>query len=242
MTMKKNRRWKDMATGALVACLLYTMVLPAAAATLVNKSIQVRSGVGLYVDDQKVVPTDVNGKEVEVFIYNGTTYIPARAVSKVFGKPIKWEKSNNSVYIGAHESSTPAVMLKDLDYFTGSAFSTNDGKPMKDNLGNEHMDVVGESAGYYSGNFNLTRNYDNTYKLNGQYSRIKGVFFQNYKRRSSDKESILEIYGDGVRLYSAKMKGGIEPIAFDVDLSGVLEMEIKWNICGSAIGECGLYT
>ena len=239
MTMKKNRRWKDMAAGALVACLLYTMVLPAAAATLVNKSIQVRSGVGLYVDDQKVVPTDVNGKEVEVFIYNGTTYIPARAVSKVFGKPIKWEKSNNSVYIGAHESSTPAVMLKDLDYFTGKAFQTNR-TPLQDNLGNEHMDVVGRRTEY--GVISNTEYYDNTYKLNGQYSRIKGVFFQNYYSRSSDGESILEIYGDGVRLYSAKMKGGIEPVAFDVDLSGVLEMEIKWKICGSAIGECGLYT
>lgn len=70
---------------------------------------------------------------------------------------------------------------------------------------------------------------------------------------------MLEIYGDGELLYSAEVGAGIDPIPFNVDLTGVLEMTIKcrndyWNIFGTgtwgsdeygyyraALGNCGLW-
>lgn len=38
----------------------------------------------------------------------------------------------------------------------------------------------------------------------------------------------IEIFGDGRLLYSASMRGGKEPVSFEVDLSGVYNLEIKF--------------
>lgn len=50
---------------------------------MVGKTINVYTGISVYVDDQEIIPTDVNGNRVDVFYYNGTTHLPARAISKV---------------------------------------------------------------------------------------------------------------------------------------------------------------
>lgn len=43
--------------------------------------------------------TDVNGKVVEPLIYQGTTYVPIRAVSEWLGKTVTWQGSTSSVFI-----------------------------------------------------------------------------------------------------------------------------------------------
>lgn len=51
--------------------------------------------------DIKIV---VDGKEVstsaEPFIYNGTTYLPIRAVGEAVGKEVTWNAGTNTVYLG----------------------------------------------------------------------------------------------------------------------------------------------
>lgn len=51
------------------------------ASALTQKNITVGRGVTIYVDDQKINPGDSNGNPVEPMLYNGTTYLPIRAVS-----------------------------------------------------------------------------------------------------------------------------------------------------------------
>lgn len=63
--------------------------------------ITVSTGVNLYVDGQLYIPTDVNGNVVTPFVYNGTTYLPARAVSNLYGASIAWDGSTNSVKLTA---------------------------------------------------------------------------------------------------------------------------------------------
>ena len=190
----------------------------------------------VYVDDVKLNLKDANGNPVEAFVYNGTTYLPVRAVGEAVGKVVQWEPSTSSVYLGKHDSATPAVWLKDLDYFTGEEW--HEVATAKDNLGNVHTNVIFARYGE-------TR--DNTYKIDGQYSQITGCFFQMYEARSNSRATYLEIYGDHQLLYSAEMNGGIEPIHFDVNISGILELEIKYygktyGNDNAMIGECGLWT
>jgi len=63
-------------------------------------------------------PVDANGNPVEVFIYNGTTYLPARAVSTAVGKPISWDGKTQTIDIGKHDSEEPVAALNDLDVYT----------------------------------------------------------------------------------------------------------------------------
>ena len=124
---------KYMLLGAIITVLASQSIVPTAA-SMVGKTINVYTGISVYVDDQEIIPTDVNGNRVDVFYYNGTTYLPARAISKVFGKPIQWEGKTQSIYIGSHKSDKPAVWLQELDYFTGNDLRVRDN--VKDNMGN----------------------------------------------------------------------------------------------------------
>lgn len=65
-----------------------------------TKKITILEGANVYIDNVPYLPKDTKGNVVEPFIYKGTTYLPARAISEIFGASIKWDKKTNSVYIG----------------------------------------------------------------------------------------------------------------------------------------------
>lgn len=207
--------------GALTALLLVGLAVPAFAAP-VAKSIEVRSGVRVFIDDQELIPKDANGNQVEVFIYNGTTYLPARAISEAFGKPIQWDGKVQGIYIGKHNSSTPVTYLSKLDYFTEESDWIID-NITKDNLGNEHTHSIYPEKWVPA---------SRTYKLNAQYSRLTGVYYQRYEARSSTIRGQLVISGDEQELWRGSVEGGIEPINIDIDLTGVLELKLEFECPG----------
>ena len=43
--------------------------------------------------------SDVNGKKVYPILYQGTTYLPVRAISALFGISVKWDGENNKIYL-----------------------------------------------------------------------------------------------------------------------------------------------
>ena len=80
----------------LVCC----MLLCTAAFAVSNRTITVSyGGISIYLNGEKQVAKDVNGKVVEPLIYEGTTYVPVRAVSEWLGKTVTWQGDTNSVYI-----------------------------------------------------------------------------------------------------------------------------------------------
>ena len=96
--MKKSPR----ILGAALAIVLALSMSVPAGATLAAKSIQVNSGISVYLNDGKLVPTDVNGKTVDVFSSNGTTYLPLRALSQALGKSVAWDGTTGTVHVGGY--------------------------------------------------------------------------------------------------------------------------------------------
>lgn len=233
--MKNQKSWKSFVAGMLTMAILFALGIPALAAA--GKNITVYPGVNIYIDDQKLNPKDVNGNPVEVFVYNGTTYLPVRAVSEALGKPVQWEGSTTSVYVGKHTGDKPAVWLSDLDYFTGKGeYRALEGA--KDNLGNTYNRAI---SPYYASDL------QRVYKLNGQYSRLTGTYFNRYEYRTSTQNTVLSIYGDGELLFTSTMRGGIEPEYFNIDLTGILELKMTIKSPGAywgevALGDAGLWT
>lgn len=226
--------------SALLALLMVVGLAVPTLAALNKKTIEVYTGVNIYVDDHLIQPKDANGNPVEVFVYNGTTYLPVRAVGEAVGKTVQWEGKTSSVYLGKHTGEKPAVWLQEMDYFTGSSIYGSNSESQRDNLGNYYEHVIDSPI-------------TNTYLLNGQYSAISGTFYQIYDYRSERdplKITTLKIFGDDELLYSAEMNGGITPIDFYVDLTGVLKLTVDisgWTIPGygttrGVIGNCGLWT
>ncbi|HYE10070.1 MAG TPA: hypothetical protein VEF53_07820, partial [Patescibacteria group bacterium] len=141
--MMKCIRWKSFVMG-MVFMLVISIVFIPAFADYVTKTINVQTGLKVYSDDQLVTFTDANGNPVEAFMYNGTTYLPVRASSNLFGKAIVFDGKSQSIFIGKHESSE---IQGYLGYDVKSVFNSNPtyytGWSGCDNLGNIYTKGIG---------------------------------------------------------------------------------------------------
>lgn len=229
--MKICQKIKHFALGMIITFVLSVMVIPAVAET-VQKRISVITGVNIFLDDIKLNPKDVTGRPVEVFIYEGTTYLPVRAVAEAVGKAVSWDGETMSVYLGKHSSEEPVVMLHELDYFNKEGYAFNLIYNVEDNLKNTY--VVGIE----------TRNGENsqTYYINDKYRKLKGRYILDYDYRDTDVESELKIYGDGELIYTSPvLTGGVRPIDIEVDISGVKELKVESSNPTSAISYTRTY-
>lgn len=92
---------------------------------LYNTSISATKGSKLYVNNQLVIPTDVNGNVKDIYNVNGTIYVPVRAISQSLGLPIAWSSISNSIFIGKHKNegltveniNNPFEFTKNMDEF-----------------------------------------------------------------------------------------------------------------------------
>lgn len=69
------------------------------AANTYRKTIAVTSGVNVEFNNEAIDMTDANDKAVEAFIYNGTTYVPIRAVSNAFGADIGYDRNTQTISV-----------------------------------------------------------------------------------------------------------------------------------------------
>lgn len=67
--------------------------------------------INIMVNGQIFAPKDVNGKEVPVFTYEGTTYAPLRALGEAFGQKIGYDNEKNVATVG----EVPVVPEKPID-------------------------------------------------------------------------------------------------------------------------------
>ena len=59
----------------------------------------VYDNIKIVIDGRQCDPKDADGVSVEPFIYNGTTYLPARAVAEALGKNVSWDGEQSTVKI-----------------------------------------------------------------------------------------------------------------------------------------------
>ena len=114
----KNKRFRIPIIGLICCMLLGTIAF----AVNGRKITATYGGITIYLNGQKQVATDVNGKTVEPLIYQGTTYVPIRAVSEWLGKTVTWQGSTSSVLINDSvfsDSDVTAAKNVISEFFTG---------------------------------------------------------------------------------------------------------------------------
>jgi hypothetical protein len=100
-----KQRLQGMVMGFLAAVLLSGLTVWAATGTQ-NLAVTFRD-IKLFIDGTQITPKDANGNVVEPFLYNGTTYLPVRAVGEAFGKTVDWDGNSSSVFVGAKPAVLP---------------------------------------------------------------------------------------------------------------------------------------
>jgi hypothetical protein len=92
----KNKKYVLM---ILALALIIAVSLTAYASNGEIKATLFYKDIKMTLDGATITPRDADGKVVEPFIYNGTTYLPARAVCNALGKDVEWDATTNTIKI-----------------------------------------------------------------------------------------------------------------------------------------------
>ena len=116
-----------------VTCILITVLITNVFAAPIEKTITaVYNNIKIKINGTEIDPKDANGNKVEPFIYNGTTYLPIRAVGEAFGMKVDWDDTTNTALL----NGTPTL--------PGTA---NNSKVFEDSFVNKPLDEKWEKTG-----------------------------------------------------------------------------------------------
>ena len=119
--MKKLNNFKWFTLGIIVCIFISNLVVPATAASRSKQATLYYNDIKVTLNDDLVVPKDVNGNVIEPFIIDGTTYLPVRGVADALGVNVRWSGPTNTVILNTNRfiTSTPVPQYRDNDiYFT----------------------------------------------------------------------------------------------------------------------------
>lgn len=214
---KLKKTIKGYLLGFLSASLLVTGIGYAANTTTLYDVLV--EGVKIVVDGQKINPTDANGNTVEPIIYNGTTYLPVRAVANAIGKAVYWDGPNYTVYLGNMDGKLeyPTVSLENMLSIDNSVCITHQ---LTDNYGHRYNSaIVNEGRGHV----------DLEYLLNMKYSKFKGTVYVP-EGETSDEISSITIIADDKTIYtSPEISKTSRPFDIDVNVTGYNDVKIQFN-------------
>lgn len=99
---------KKYVIGFTTGLLIGSMTVGAFAATGSQNIRATYKNIKVAVNNTVVSLKDAQGRTVEPFVYNGTTYLPVRGVATALGQQVSWDASTNTVYVGEQPTKAPA--------------------------------------------------------------------------------------------------------------------------------------
>lgn len=229
--MNKKFNFKSFILGACAALTITSIVSVGA------QNIDViMNGIKIYWDGVEKTMTDVKGNKVEPLIYQGTTYVPVRAMSKLMGKEVDWDQAEMAVYVGT-KPTMRTIPLADMEKnINGNSYYT---KKYSFYLKNEQIDITNGCIEFY-------KSKKITYVLDGKFSRFTGKMVMPYKTVGSAGEASVTFYSvenDGTenKIKSYDLKQTQEPVNVDVNLVGVTNLTIKVDEDSKSTEEVVIY-
>ncbi len=205
---------KNTLKGYLIGVLSTVMLLGCVAYAASNtKTIEaLYNNIKIYVDGVKIDPKDANGNTVEPFIYNGTTYLPVRAVGEAIGKTVTWDGATQSVYLGEKPGDVQYLMDVCPPYLTDYIY-----KPYIGSQG-EFFEMGNEK---YTNGFTLAAAGTAYFKLNSKYSSMELTIVSD-----GDAEGTISFVVDDKSVKTVDMKHGDLPKKVTVPLNYGLQLKI----------------
>ena len=216
-----KQRMQGMVIGFLVSVLFLSGITVWAATGTQNVSITYRD-IKLQIDGVPLTPRDANGNVVEPFIYNGTTYLPVRAVGEAFGKAVEWDGNTNTVYVGSKPGGTSFIKaVPPYDVSSSNRVKTESNVTMG---GTVYYDALT----FNDSGFAL-------HNLNGQYTRISG-YLGHVNGTGVGGSMTITFYGDGRILDSYELDAQQLPQHISINVTGVLQLKIESKSMGPVYG------
>ena len=106
---------KRMRTAVITAVLLGVLAVGAAAASGIQQIlVELRPDITVEVDGMTRTMTDKNGKTVYPISYDGTTYLPVRALGEILGQTVEWDSATQTVIL-TEKVLEPAALYPIVD-------------------------------------------------------------------------------------------------------------------------------
>lgn len=215
-------RFKGFLIGACTVGLLLSVGTAYADGKLTTIKI-VQGGIKLFVDGKLVKPTDSDGKVVEPFIYDGTTYLPLRALSNAltnYEKEVSWDAKTSSIYVGKAPVAAQTDLSEITPYSYTAMFRTGNDASFK--ILDKTITPFNSFPGWE----------DATFMLHSNYSSLIGQFVISYTSLGSDDKGAVVFLnvdkkGNETEIAKFNADAGDEPINIHVDLRGVEILKIR---------------
>lgn len=220
------KNFKDKIKGFIVGALVCSLMFGTVAFAASTKISVTFDKIKYMFDGVEKKPTDAQG-----FIYKGTVYAPISFIGKSVGKDVAYDGKTKTVWVGKKLGS-----FKYLDSIEYARFDTSstchtlsmekwDSSNFKI-AGNTFLHGIGS---YFSwGLENPKQSID--YNLDGKYKTIYGKIGIDDISKNSTEGGRIKILGDGEEIYvSDLLKGGDLPRDLNVDISGVLKLQIVFE-------------
>lgn len=198
-----NKSLRSVLTTALVAALLVGVAV-GAGVSMTSKNVDI------YFRNIKMV---VDGVEVdtpaEPFIYNGSTYLPVRAVGEALGKEVDWDGDTSTVYIGKVPGAEENWMTKLPPYqvYNGKVYDGSDRKATFDVAG------VTQTQG-----ITFRENWGDPFAIWNTNSQYKSMTFTVGHVGDNKVDATLEVYLDGEYTTEYELKFDVAPKTITIDL------------------------
>lgn len=245
-----KQRLQGMILGLLIGVMLAGGTVFAGS---ISKTVNIAyNNIKIFIDGAEYVAKDGNGKVVEPFVYNGTTYLPVKAIANAFGKDVIWDGKTSSIYIGKKDQNQPDNYLDRIQYsdiITGKQenkvwkINGRITDYLKNDYSNGMLFYLYWAHIYDDGrNIEGDKDFANSlidYPLNSSYKKLSGKIVlpkeidiaglnkmdeENRNRNNCD----VFFYGDGRLIKKYSSVTTTMPFEFDIDVQGVNMLTIKF--------------
>lgn len=160
------------------------------------------------------------------FMYEGTTYVPLAYIANALDKKVNWDSKTGTIYINDSGNEREDVYINRYGYEKLNAAGR---MVVKDYNGNKVFYFEEIQPDKYKNNVAPSTI---SYKLDKEYKHLIGKFgFFNGGKNTEDIHTQLTIYDDNkdILYQSSYIRGNMNPISLNVDISKTKYLEFKIN-------------
>lgn len=122
--MRSNNIAKRVSALALCAVLSTGTLMMSAGAVSTNVTAQLSPNISVVVDGVYQTFYNVSGSEVHPIVYNGTTYLPLRAVGELMGKNVNWDQTSLTASLSGTRTTAAVTGVADAGAVTQNVAAT----------------------------------------------------------------------------------------------------------------------
>lgn len=211
--MKKSR----LMTVCIALVLCVVLCVSALAVNLQQISAYLNYDIAIKLDGQEQLMYDANGTRVYPISYEGTTYVPIRAVSNMLGIDVNWDQASYSVLLGKTGEAKDFIVDLEPYYISGFYRSTVEDENPRTIAGKEYTDYIRQNS--YSTSACVR------YDLGGKYTTLTFKLYSDDGSAGSVKN--IRVYGDNdTLLEDFDLVVADLPQTCTVDVTGVTQLSI----------------